>query len=302
MIYRISHITTYEYSEPVSIGHNIVHLTPRSCPRQTCLRHRLAVRPRPHIGAERDDGFGNRCRYFAIQQAHRKLLIGALNRIEILPRDPLDLNSSASWESLRDQVEDDYSPEGIALQQLVYESPEIASTEEIAEYARASFRPGRNALEAALELMERVHAEFTYDTKATEVHTTAAEAFRLRRGVCQDFANVLIAALRSQGLPARYVSGYLRTNPPPGRPRLVGADATHAWVSLFCGPAGWVDLDPTNNVVPSEDHITLAWGRDYSDVAPIKGIVLGGGHHTMQVAVDVVPWDERYDASTAEEG
>ncbi|HTF67752.1 MAG TPA: transglutaminase family protein, partial [Edaphobacter sp.] len=185
----------------------------------------------------------------------------------------------------------DHTPAGLEAYQFVFESPRIRIRPEFAAYALQSFTPGRPLAEALLDLTARIHKDFRFDSKVTNVRTPTEEVFRKRRGVCQDFAHLQIACLRSLNLAARYVSGYLRTYPPPGRPRLVGADASHAWVSAYCPGIGWLDMDPTNNLVPSDGHVTLAWGRDYGDISPLRGLILGGGAHTLKVSVDMEPLD-----------
>ena len=196
---------------------------------------------------------------------------------------------SLSWEEAARSIPNDHSPAGLEAYQFGFESPRIRIRPEFASYARQSFTPGRAMPDALLDLTARIHKDFRFDSKVTNVRTPTEEVFRKRRGVCQDFAHLQIACLRSLNLAARYVSGYLRTYPPPGKPRLVGADASHAWVSAYCPGVGWIDMDPTNNVVPSNGHVTLAWGRDYSDVSPLRGLILGGGAHVLKVAVDMEP-------------
>ncbi|MGA9565233.1 MAG: transglutaminase family protein [Candidatus Korobacteraceae bacterium] len=196
---------------------------------------------------------------------------------------------SLSWEEAARSIPNDHSPAGLEAYQFGFESPRIRLRPEFASYARQSFTPGRPMAEALLDLTARIHKDFQFDSRVTTVRTTTEEVFRKRRGVCQDFAHLQIACLRSLNLAARYVSGYLRTYPPPGQPRLVGADASHAWVSAYSPEVGWIDIDPTNNLVPSDGHVTLAWGRDYSDVSPLRGLILGGGAHVLRVAVDMEP-------------
>jgi transglutaminase-like putative cysteine protease len=287
--YKVVHTTQYSYSDPAPVCHNLLHLAPRKLRRQLCDDQRLLINPAPVDLRRRDDYFGNPIHYFSIQETHRRLTITATSRIEILPADPVNPNHTPPWETVRDQLPADRSPQGLAHYQFAFDSPAVPRAAEFADYARASFAPGRPLLEAAVHLTARIHKDFTYDVKATTIHTPLAEVFAQRRGVCQDFAHVEIAALRSLGLAARYVSGYLRTIPPPGRPRLIGADASHAWLSLYCGEAGWIDVDPTNNLLPQTDHITVAWGRDYHDVCPVQGVFIGGGQHAMSVSVDVTP-------------
>jgi transglutaminase-like putative cysteine protease len=285
--YTITHVTTYEYTEPVSLCQNVAHLSVRACDRQRAQASVLSIAPDPAVIEERQDYFGNPVHYFTIQEPHRELTVEAAHRISVAA--PLEVPPGATppWEAVRDRLAHDRGPLWLDAYQFVFDSRYAAADPRYAEFAAESFAPGRPVLDAALHLVERVHAGFVYDPRATTVATPVAEVFDTRRGVCQDFAHFLLACLRSLGLAARYVSGYLSTVPPPGRPRLVGADATHAWVSLFCGDGGWVDLDPTNNQIPEERHVLLAWGRDYDDVSPLKGVILGGGQHVVKVSVDV---------------
>jgi len=289
MIYKITHSTNYSYSETVPVCHNEVHLTPREHPRQSCNHNRLMIRPHPVTSGKRLDYFGNQVTYFTVQEGHNRLTVTAVSKVKLSAPPKRDPSVTPPWEKIRDSLPGFRYPEGLDAYQYVFESPHVSISPELAEYALESFTPGRPLLEAAIELNHRIHADFVYDPSATIVHTPLADVFRLRRGVCQDFAHLATGCLRSLGLAARYVSGYLRTVPPPGKPRLVGADASHAWLSVFCPEVGWVDLDPTNDSVPALDHITLAWGRDYGDVCPIKGVFVGGGQHGMTVSVDVVP-------------
>jgi transglutaminase-like putative cysteine protease len=287
--YRITHSTTYTYTEAVPICHNQVYLTPRDLPHQTCRLHRLVIKPHPPTLGKRWDYFGNQLNCFSLHEGHHRLTVTAHSKVTVRSRPARNPAESPPWEQVADSLRHDTSPAGLDAYQFVFDSPHIAASAELADYARSSFTPGRPILEAVLDLTSRIHADFRYDTTATTVHTPLSEVFRIRRGVCQDLAHVQIGCLRSIGLAARYVSGYVRTHAPPGRARLVGADASHAWLALYCGPLGWVDIDPTNDLIPSADHITLAWGRDYGDVCPIKGLYIGGGQHTMSVNVDVTP-------------
>jgi transglutaminase-like putative cysteine protease len=249
----------------------------------------VQVHPRPSTSTRRNDYFGNQVHSFEILEPHRRLVITATSKVDLREPPPMAVDETAAWETLRDWVRRDVRGEGLDAYQFAFDSPRVARSAELAEYAARSFVPGRCVAEAALELNGRIHADFAYDPQATTVHTPLSEAFRLRRGVCQDLAHVGIGCIRSLGLPVRYVSGYVRTRPPSGKPRLVGADASHAWFSVYCGAGGWLDLDPTNNLVPAMEHITVAWGRDYSDVVPVRGMLIGGGQHTVSVGVDVEP-------------
>lgn len=289
MIYRVSHTTTYLYSEPVSLCHNLIHLKARNSPQQTCLQSQLLIQPLPAITVGRVDYFGNPATFTTIQESHQKLMVTAVNLAQLAPRPPVPPALTPPWEQVRHLLSSNRSPEILDAFQFAFDSPYIKIDAELGAYAAASFTPGRPILEAALDLTRRIHGDFRYDRTATSIATPLNQVLELRRGVCQDFAHLQIGCLRSLGLAARYVSGYLRTNPPPGQPRLVGADASHAWVSFFCPGFGWLDVDPTNNQMPADQHIVLAWGRDYDDVSPIKGVILGGGQHSVSVSVSVVP-------------
>jgi transglutaminase-like putative cysteine protease len=287
MNYRVTHTTTYQYFEPVSLCQNIAHLTPRPDPGQTCLETQLTIHPLPAVLVERIDYFGNPATFFAVQESHRDLTLTAEHHVEVSPRASPDPAQSLPWEEVCSMLHTDRSRDCLAASQFVCDSRYIRPGADLAEYARNSFAAGRPVLEAALDLTRRIHADFEYDPKSTTIATALADVFAQRRGVCQDFAHLEIACLRSLGLAARYVSGYLSTEAPPGCVPLVGADATHAWVSVFCPGLGWIDLDPTNDQIPADSHILLAWGRDYDDVSPVKGVVLGGGQHAVNVSVHV---------------
>jgi transglutaminase-like putative cysteine protease len=288
MLYHVTHTTTYEYSEPVSLCHNSLHLKPRNCPRQQCYTTELFVRPEPGQMQNQQDYFGNPVTCFTIQQPHYRLQLRAESWIEVTPPDPLDLHATPPWEAVRDDLRVDRSQAGLEAYQFVFESRYLQRSEELAAYAAPSFPPQRPLAAAVADLTRRIHEEFRYDQRATTVATPVHEVLAHRRGVCQDFAHLQLGCLRSLGLPARYVSGYLVTTPPPGQARLTGADASHAWISVYCPGVGWIDFDPTNNHIPGDTHITLAWGRDYDDVSPVRGIILGGGVSTLTVGVDVV--------------
>ena len=288
MRYRITHETTYVYRDPVSLCQNVAHLRPRTDIRQNTSDFEMNVSPRPAVIEEKLDYFGNPVAYFTIQEQHKELKIRVTNRVDLSPVSSLPLTTSP-WEEVRDRLESDRSNDWLDAYQFAFASRFVPLDEKYASYASQSFAPGRPIHEAALDLTRRIFTDFAYDPKATTIATPVAEVFQKRRGVCQDFAHVQLACMRSLGLAARYVSGYLSTIPPPGKPRLVGADASHAWVSLFCGDAGWIDFDPTNNQMPADRHILTAWGRDYGDVSPLKGVILGGGPHDVRVSVDVLP-------------
>lgn len=288
MIYRVIHRTSSNYRHPVPVGKHVACLHPRSLPGQSLLKTKLVIQPAPTTIAERVDYFGNLLQFFIVQEPHRELVVEASSEVRIegaalrpLPPDSLP------WEDAVRLLPGDRSAQGLEAYEFSFESPRIKLRPEFADYARTSFTPRRPMVEALVDLMARIHNDFIFDRKVTNVRTTTEEVFRKRRGVCQDFAHFQIACLRSLRLSARYVSGYLRTYPPPGKPRLVGADASHAWVSAYCPGFGWIDLDPTNNVVPSTGHVTLAWGRDYGDVSPLFGVIQGGGAHSLHVSVDM---------------
>ena len=290
MIHHVVHVTEYLYSERVSTSHHNLHLLPRATPEQSCLHEELEIVPDPAMRRERVDDFGNRCTYVEIHEPHNNLRVTSRADVEVAPRAPLPATSTP-WEAVRDAVRAGANTETRAARNYVFTSPHVPTSTLAREYALPSFAPGRGIIEAARALTTRINKDFVYDSRATTIATPVDEVMRLRRGVCQDFAHVQIACLRALGLPARYVSGYLVTRPPPGKPRLVGADASHAWLSVFAPGHGWIPFDPTNDVVPNEQHITVAWGRDYSDVTPVRGVIMGGGRHDLWVSVDVSPGD-----------
>jgi transglutaminase-like putative cysteine protease len=291
MIYRIVHRTTYKYKYPVSVGNHVACLKPRTLPHHLLARSELRIQPFPSTRTERVDYFGNQLCFFTIQEPHKELVVEARSEVIMEGNATPWLQQSLPWEEAARLLPDDHSPAGLEAYQFGFESPRIRIRPEFASYALQSFMPGRPILDALSDLTARIHKDFRFDSKVTNVRTPTEEVFRKRRGVCQDFAHLQIACLRSLNIAARYVSGYLRTYPPPGQPRLVGADASHAWVSAYCPGIGWLDVDPTNNVAPSNGHVTLAWGRDYGDVSPLRGLILGGGAHTLKVAVDMEPLD-----------
>jgi transglutaminase-like putative cysteine protease len=235
------------------------------------------------------DYYGNQLSFFTIQEPHKQLVVEARSQVSLDPERRSIPPTSPPWEEVARELPEDRTAPALEAYQFVFESPRIRPSPEFAAYAERSFTRRRPLVEALLDLTARIHHDFQFDSKATNVRTPTEEVFRKRRGVCQDFAHLQIACLRSLNLAARYVSGYLRTYPPPGRPRLIGADASHAWVSAFCPGTGWLDVDPTNNLVVGDGHVTLGWGRDYGDVSPLRGLILGGRDHTLKVSVDVEP-------------
>ncbi len=289
MMYKIVHRTTYKYKYPVSVGNHVACLKPRNLPNHQLAQSQLHIFPTPVTRSERVDFYGNTLCFFTIQEPHKELVVEAQSQVRLAGPAPQASENMIPWEEAARSLPSDHSPAGLEAFQFGFESPRIRVRPEFAAYARLSFTPRRPMPEALRDLTTRIFKDFHFDAKVTNVRTPPEEVFKKRRGVCQDFAHVQIACLRSLNLAARYVSGYLRTYPPPGKPRLIGADASHAWVSAYCPGSGWLDVDPTNNVVPSDGHVTLAWGRDYSDVSPLRGLVLGGGAHTLKVGVDMEP-------------
>ncbi len=289
MLYKAIHTTIYDYREPVSLCHNVFHLTARSGSWQTRRSSELRISPPPSVMTERIDFFGNTATFATIEEPHRELSVTALNVAEIAPVSPPMAELTPPWEVVREQLRTEVGVDVLAASQFVFDSPYVSTGDRFAAYAAPSFPPGRPILAAVLDLTARIHADFRYDPSATTIATPIKEVLEQRHGVCQDFAHLQIGCLRSLGLAARYVSGYLVNTPPPGRPRHVGAEASHAWVSFFCPGFGWIDLDPTNNQVPYDHHIVLAWGRDYDDVSPITGVILGGGKQRVKVTVDIAP-------------
>lgn len=289
MIYDIRHVTTYSYESPVSFARCTLRLEPRSGDGQELISHGVEIRPRPAYRTSRRDFFGTLTESVVIEVAHRNLRIDSRSRVSVSRQPPARDAASPAWESIRDIAFEATSLGPSSPVGYVFASPLVPVLRPVSAYAEASFAPGVGILAGAVDLMHRIRTEFRYDPKATVISTPLKEVFDKRHGVCQDFAHVMIAGLRGLGLPAAYVSGYLRTIPPPGQPRLQGADATHAWVSLWCGAGlGWIGLDPTNDLLIANDHILLAIGRDFSDVSPVDGIIVGSPKQKLGVAVDVL--------------
>ena len=289
MKFRVKHTTRYRYSAPVSLCHNVAHLRPRATATQSCDSSQLSVVPAPaHVHAW-EDLFGNLQDAFSIQQPHSELSVTALSEVDVVSAG--DLLASAfpiAWEQALEHLREAGDPQVLEARQFRLESNFVEFGSGLIEYAAPSFAAGRPLLEAVHDLMRRIHRDFTYDPHFSNIATPLHQVLEHRRGVCQDFAHLAIACLRAQGLAARYVSGYLETRPPPGETKQIGADASHAWFAVYVPYQGWVDFDPTNDQIPADRHITVAWGRDYADVAPLKGVVFGGGRgHQLEVAVDV---------------
>jgi transglutaminase-like putative cysteine protease len=287
VIYDIRHVTTYSYESPVSFARCSLRLEPRSGDGQQLLSHTVEIRPRPAERTVRRDFFGTHTESVLIEAPHRSLRIDSRSRVSVSRRAPARVTPGPAWQEVRNVAFEADSLGPSSPIGYVFASPLVPVELPVTAYAASSFVPGCGILAGAVDLMHRIRTEFKYDPKATVI--SLQEVFEKRHGVCQDFAHVMIAGLRGLGLPAAYVSGYLRTLPPPGKPRLQGADATHAWVSLWCGEdIGWVGLDPTNDLLVENDHIVLAVGRDFSDVSPVDGIIVGSRKQKLGVAVDVL--------------
>jgi transglutaminase-like putative cysteine protease len=291
--YEITHETQYNYAVPVALSQQLVHLFPRVCSWQQCDVQTLTIEPAPTHQRDEQDIFGNPLTRLSFESPHETLTLTARLSIAVNARELPALENSATWERVSELLgyRADTSPSTDVLEacQFRYESPAVRLKRVFVQYGDDCFTTDTPVLVAAQKMMHKIFTEFTFDSGATEVTTPLIEVLENKRGVCQDFAHLMIACLRSRGLAARYVSGYLLTAPPPGQPRLIGADASHAWVSVFCPQNGWVDFDPTNNMLPGNEHITLAWGRDFSDVSPLRGVILGGDSHELDVKVTVAP-------------
>jgi transglutaminase-like putative cysteine protease len=289
VIYDIRHVTTYAYESPVSFARCTLRLEPRSGDGQQLISHNVEIRPRPAERTSRRDFFGTFTESVVIEAPHKSLRIDSRSRVSVDRRAPGRTEPSANWEQVRDVAFASTSLGPTSPVSYVFKSALVPVLSPVTAYAAASFPPGIGVLVGAVDLMHRIRGEFKYDPKATVISTPLREVFEKRHGVCQDFAHVMIAGLRGLGLPAAYVSGYLRTIPPPGKERLQGADATHAWVSLWCGEElGWIGFDPTNDLLVENDHIILGVGRDFADVSPVDGIIVGSPKQKLGVAVDVI--------------
>ncbi len=286
-VYNISHETVYCYSCPVAVSQHLAHLLPRPVNRQHWRKHKLEISPTPTMVQERTDIFGNRPITFSIEEEHLQFSIKASGQVEV--GNELLPETSLSWEDAAERLVTPQDEEDLEAAAFAFPSPMVCFDDAISNYVSDIFTPGRPLLSAALELNSRIFEEFTYVPASTRIGTMPPEILRERHGVCQDFAHFMAACLRSRGLACRYISGYLLTKPPEGQEKLVGADATHAWISVYLPSHGWVELDPTNNLVVGDEHIIVAWGRDFSDVSPLKGVIMGGGPHTVNVAVSVEP-------------
>jgi transglutaminase-like putative cysteine protease len=288
-ILTVLHRTTYRYSTLVETAQHLATIRPVSNPSQEVLQHAERIEPEPSYLHSRLDTFGNELIYFALDTPHDALQLTSETTVRLRPRwNGFDPEATQGWEQVSEAMRYRARSSFFAESEFCFASPYIVLHPLMRIYALESFPPGMPVAQGALDLMHRIHDEFEYQQTTTDFDTPALKAFKLRSGVCQDFAQVMVGCLRALGIPARYVSGYLRTEPPPGQPRLLGADASHAWVSVYCPNFGWVDLDPTNDIMADTNHVTLAYGRDYSDVSLLRGMILGGGAHGVKVAVSVV--------------
>ena len=290
MKYRITHQTIYTYENTVTSCHSEAHLIPRNSTHQRCLTYQLTIDPLPNSRSEREDYFGNNAVYYAIDVPHDRLVVTATSEVALENHDKqLPLGTGVPWQESVRRLHEELTADNLDACQYLLDSPMATRTAEIKHYAAPVFQAQRPVADVVLDLMACIHRDFTYDPGFTTIATPLTEVLNHRRGVCQDFAHLAIACLRSHGLPARYVSGYIETHAPPGQDKLRGADASHAWFAVYDPNTGWLDYDPTNNQIPIDRHITTAWGRDYSDVTPLKGVIYGGGaQHHAEVAVDVV--------------
>jgi transglutaminase-like putative cysteine protease len=287
VLYALTHRTDYDYENKAAYSRHIAHLRPRQTDRQRVLEFALELTPGTASVFEREDYYGNSVAYIAVENPHSAFTVVARSRVEVTacPNSP---GSTPAWENVRAACAHDSLTLDSAAGEFLHTSHYVPLRPALGAYASSSFTAGRPLLPALIDFTGRIYRDFRFDPRSTTIATPVDEVFARRRGVCQDFAHLGIACLRSLGLPARYVSGYIETLPPPGKPRLVGVDASHAWFSVWCPGVGWIDADPTNNVLPGEQHITTAWGRDYSDVSPLRGVVVGGGEHKLDVGIDVM--------------
>ncbi|GAB4463835.1 MAG: transglutaminase family protein [Anaerolineae bacterium] len=304
MNYRVIHKTEYVYQEPASLCYNEARLVPRSFERclftQTCLNYKILVEPTPTDYRERTDFFGNPVLYYTVRQPHRRTVITTTSHVRLSPSPletgdgglPLHPAAAAPWEEVARRTLTELAKETVEARQYVMNSPKVAVFPALAQFAAPSFEAGRPVLEAVHGLMTRIFETLDFVPGVTTIATPLAEVLDKRRGVCQDYAHLMVGCLRAQGLAARYISGYIETLPPPGQEKLVGADASHAWCAVYVPGLGWVDFDPTNNLIPRNQHITLGWGRDFADVTPLKGVFFSHGPHNLKVSVDVTRLEE----------
>ena len=289
MIYRVRHTTTYAYAEPVDLATHMLHLTPRTTPCQEVISARIVARPAPSSIRQGEDHFGNRVTWLSVDVPHATFEVTTEAEVSVSFPLPPPAEQTPPWEEVAAAARAG-GPGAWDAAEFSFDSLLASSGPEAQAYAGPSFAPGRPILAALVDLNARFGRDFTFRTGVTNISTPVVQVLNQRAGVCQDFTHVMIAGLRSHGIPARYVSGYIRTRPRPGQPRRRGADQSHAWVSAWMGPAhGWVDLDPTNDVIVSDEHVMLGWGRDFADISPVRGVILGGGPHGVSVGVDLEP-------------
>lgn len=289
MIFEVSHRTTYTYRRPVLQSQHLLHLTPRDGQRQSVLRHSLLIEPAPAAQSEVRDRYGNAVGVLSVVDAHSELIVHARSTVDVRALELPMLGLSTPWEQVKSRALVGDERLDLSVLEFVSASRHTRPFRDALDYAKPSFSSGRPILEAAFDLTQRIYRDFKFDASATDISTPVSHVLRQRRGVCQDFAHLALTCLRTLKLPARYVSGYLLTYPPPGQQKMQGADASHAWISVWAPEVGWVDFDPTNGVIPTTEHITVAYGRDYDDVSPISGVLFGGLDQRMAVAVDVTP-------------
>jgi len=293
MMYRVRHTTSYAYASPVDLATHMLHLTPRTLPHQRVIGSRITVDPAPVRTQEGTDHFGNRVTWLFVDTPHARFEVTTEAEIDVAFPAPPDAGTTPPWEEVAAAAARADGQGAWEAAEFAFDSMLAPASPEARFYAAPSFPPGRPILEAVRHLTTRISQDFAFRTGVTNVSTPVAQVLNQRAGVCQDFTHVMIAGLRSHGIPARYVSGYIRTRPRPGQPRRRGADQSHAWVGAWLGPAhGWVDLDPTNDLVVHDEHVVLAWGRDFADISPVRGVILGGGRHGVSVGVDLEPLEE----------
>lgn len=289
MRYRIKHITQYLYSSRVTHCYNLAHMIPRNSLRQSCLHSHVKMNPFAAHTTRRKDYFGNQAYHFEIQRPHKEFIITATSEVDTGPQhSSINLDFGMTCAQAREQLVSSTRPDTLLAREFMLDSSMVKASEELRAYAAPSFDDNRPLLSAVMELTQRIYKEFTYSPQSTTIATPLSEVLKTRKGVCQDFAHLQIGCLRSLGFPAKYISGYLETLPPPGEERMVGADATHAWLSVYSPTEGWFEFDPTNNCLAAEQHIITAWGRDFYDVTPLRGVIYGGGKNPiLNVSVDV---------------
>lgn len=292
MLYHVRHITTYEYSKTVAESEHILRLRPRLTDNQVCISSEVSLTPTQRRRTARTDYFGNRMEIVTVEEPHDELVVDARSVVRVSKRRPRDLEATLAWNGIGDALSLARTPSEIEAANYMFDTPLTRAERDLLAYAVEDFVPGRPVALVARDLMNRIRRDFKYEPGVTDASTPVDKVFELMAGVCQDLTHVMLAVLRARGLASRYVSGYLLTYPPPGRPRMRGADQSHAWVSVWCPPLGWIDYDPTNNILPDDEHITIAYGRDFADISPISGIMLGGGEHEVEVSVDVAPAEE----------